>query len=105
MNAVLRFRRRIRRADRRTAGAVGIGNVVLLTTLLALAIGVLPGFEVRTGAQESAVEGAAARIFGCWLAGGLVLFAVLGTVRALLVHLATMLAPPALLILILASRM
>ncbi|MFJ8233266.1 hypothetical protein ACIQ9E_25460 [Streptomyces sp. NPDC094448] len=105
MNAVLRLRRRIRRADRRTAAAVAIGNVVLLTMLLAMAVGVLPGFEVRTREQESAVQGSAARIFGCWLAGGLLLFAALGTIRALLAHLATMLAPPALLILILASRM
>ncbi|AZK98769.1 hypothetical protein GTW66_29980 [Streptomyces sp. SID5473] len=73
--------------------------------LLLMTIGALPGFEAHTPERESAVQGTAARIFGCWLAGGLLLFATLGTTRALFAHLATMLAPPALLILILAAGM
>ncbi|MEH0634304.1 hypothetical protein QBA35_13190 [Streptomyces bottropensis] len=48
-------------------------------------------------AEETAAWQLAGRIYGWWLLGGLVLFPVLGLTRALVVHLATMIAtPPAL---------
>ncbi|QDY75301.1 hypothetical protein [Streptomyces qinzhouensis] len=105
VNAVLQFRRRMRRADRPAAAAVAIGNLLLLAALAAIAVGLVPGFEPDTRERESAAQKQAGRVFGYWLAGGLLVFASLGMTRALFTHVTTMLAPPAALILILASRM
>ncbi|MZD21190.1 hypothetical protein GTY82_28875 [Streptomyces sp. SID5476] len=88
--------RQIRRADRRVAVGVGAGNVLLCCVLLLVAVGVL-FVEPVTRAEETAAWQLAGRIYGWWLLGGLVLFPVLGLTRALVVHLATMIAtPPAL---------
>lgn len=86
--------RRARQADGPGAVIVGTANLLLLCVLLLLMIGATPFPEPTTLAEEDAAERLGAQLFGCWLAGGLVLFLVLGMVRTLFSHLATMLLPP-----------
>ena len=59
------------------------------------------GFGSTTREQETAARILSGQIFGCWLAGGLMLFSVLGMTRVLFSRLATMLFTPVALILIL----
>lgn len=95
----IRLRRRARQADRPVAVVVGVGDLLLCGVLLLTAIGVL-FFEPTTRAEEADAWGVAGRVYGYWLAGGLVLFSVLGMTRTLLAHLATMLGAPVVLFLI-----
>lgn len=73
--------------------------MLLCVVLLLMAVGVL-FLEPTTRAEEADAWTVAGRIYGCWLAGGLVLFAVLGMTRTLLAHLATMLGAPVVLFLL-----
>ncbi|MFD9004534.1 hypothetical protein ACFV0T_26835 [Streptomyces sp. NPDC059582] len=93
--------RQARRADRPAAVIVGEGNLLLCGVLFLMMIGGILAFQATTPAEEFAARRLAGQIFGCRLAGGLMLFSLLGMVRALFTHLATM-APPAALILVLA---
>ena len=81
------------RVDRRVAVGVGAGNVVLCCVLLLVAIGAL-FVEPTTRAEETEAGQLAARLYGCWFLGGLVLFPVLRMTRTWLVHLATMIVTP-----------
>ena len=58
-----------------------------------MAVGVL-FVEPATREEEGAAWGLAGRIYGWWLVGGLVFFPVVGVVRTLVVHLATMVVAP-----------
>ncbi|WP_307835228.1 hypothetical protein [Streptomyces adelaidensis] len=100
MSAAIRLRRRARQADRPVAVGVGAGDLLLCGVLLLVAVGVL-GFEPTTREEEADAWGLAGRIYGYWLAGGLVVFSVLGMVRSLLTHLVMMLVAPVALFLIL----
>ncbi|MER5845650.1 hypothetical protein ABT126_00725 [Streptomyces sp. NPDC002012] len=93
--------RRVRRADKPVAVIVGVGNLLLCGVLFLMMIGGVLNFEAATREQETAAQTLAGQIFGCWLAGGLMLFSMLGMTRALFSHLATMLCMPAALIVIL----
>ncbi|MFI1420585.1 hypothetical protein ACH4VX_21865 [Streptomyces sp. NPDC020731] len=90
--SAVRVWRRVRRADRSVAPFVAAGSALVGGVLLLLAIGVIG--DPATRAEETAAQGLALRIFGCWLLGGVVLFAVLGMTRALLGHLAALLLTP-----------
>ncbi|MFF1410541.1 hypothetical protein ACFVX6_12265 [Streptomyces sp. NPDC058289] len=92
--------RRARRSDRPCAVAAGAVNLPLSCVLLSMMIGG-PFFEATTRAQETSAQELAVRVFGCWLAGGLVLFLALGMTRTAVVHLLTLFLPPAVLILVL----
>ncbi|MEV4432777.1 hypothetical protein [Streptomyces sp. NPDC049585] len=91
---VRRLRRRARRADGKAARLVGVGNVLLCGVLFLVAIGGVGFFEATTRAQETAWADAAGSVYGCWLAGGLMVFSVLGMMRTLLTHLTTMFLVP-----------
>ncbi|MDX3522312.1 hypothetical protein [Streptomyces scabiei] len=93
-----RLRRHVRAVDGRgVAGVVvGVGNVLLCCVLLLVAVGVL-FVEPATRAEETAAWHLAGRIYGWWFLGGLVLLPALGMTRTLAVHLATMIAAPAVL--------
>ncbi|WP_241518667.1 hypothetical protein [Streptomyces sp. CB03238] len=82
-----------------------MANLLLCGLLLLMLIGGVLIFEATTREQETAAQQLAARIFGYWLAGGLLLFSVLRMMRALFSHLATMLLPPLVLISSLALSM
>ncbi|MGW5127057.1 hypothetical protein ACWEQ7_24035 [Streptomyces sp. NPDC004069] len=69
--------------------------------LFLMMIGGALGFEATTREQETAARTLAGQACGCWLAGGLLLFSVLGMTRALFSHLATMLFTPVALALVL----
>ncbi|MFE9257625.1 hypothetical protein [Streptomyces sp. NPDC006879] len=92
--------RKTRAADGRVALVLGVGNVLLVTVLLEVSIGGLWLFEAVTREQENSARELAGTVFGCWLAGGLLVFSVLGMTRTLFSHLVTMLLPPALLIMV-----
>ncbi|WP_445525533.1 hypothetical protein [Streptomyces cyslabdanicus] len=87
--------------DKPVAVIVGVGNLLLSGVLFLMMIGGVLGFEATTREQESAAQTLAGQIFGCWLAGGLLLFSVLGMTRALFSHLATMFFTPVALTLVL----
>ncbi|MFJ1647879.1 hypothetical protein [Streptomyces sp. NPDC088258] len=94
--------RRVRGWDKPAAVVVAAGNVLLCCVLFVMMIGGLPGFvEVTTGEQESAARTLTAQIFGCWLAGGLMIFSLMAMFRTLFSHLVTLLIPPAALIVML----
>ncbi|MBD9727239.1 hypothetical protein [Streptomyces caniscabiei] len=61
--------------------------------LLLVAVGAL-FVEPTTRAEETEAGQLAARIYGCWFLGGLVLFPVSRMTRTWLVHLATMILTP-----------
>ncbi|MER8070701.1 hypothetical protein ABTZ59_20650 [Streptomyces sp. NPDC094034] len=90
-----------RRRDKPTAVIIGAGNLLMSSVLFLMMIGTVPFYEITTREQETAAQHTAIRIFGGWLAAGLVLFLVLGMRRTALSHLTMMLVPPAALILIL----
>jgi len=75
--------------------------MLLCGVLFVMAIGGMLLFEAASREQETAARYLAGQIFGCWLAGGLMLFSVLGMTRALFSHLTTMLFTPTTLFLIL----
>ncbi|MFE2280833.1 hypothetical protein ACFXAE_27155 [Streptomyces sp. NPDC059454] len=89
---VVRVWKRVRRADRSVAPFVVAGNVLVGGVLLWTAIGGIG--DPATREEENAAQDLALRIFGSWLLGGVVLFAVLGMGRALLGHLAALLLTP-----------
>ncbi|OKK09536.1 hypothetical protein [Streptomyces sp. CB02400] len=90
--SVVRVWKGVRRADRSVAPFVVAGNVLVGGVLLWLAIGGIG--DPATREEENAAQDLALRIFGCWLLGGVALFAVLGMVRSLLGHLAALLLTP-----------
>ena len=90
--SVVRVWKGVRRADRSVAPSVVAGNVLVGGVLLWLAIGGIGNPATRE--EENAAQDLALRIFGCWLLGGVALFAVLGMVRSLLGHLAALLLTP-----------
>ncbi|WP_338899770.1 hypothetical protein WBG99_32505 [Streptomyces sp. TG1A-60] len=92
--------RRARQADRSTAVAVGVGDVLLCSVLCLTMIGATPFFEPTTREQETAAWQATVPLFGVWLVGGLMLFGVLGMPRTALSHLLAMLLPPTVLVLL-----
>lgn len=96
----IRLRGRIRLADPWIAVGVGIGDLLLCGILLLVAVGAL-FVEPTTREQETQAWHLAGRIYGCWFLGGLVLFPVLGTIRATVVHVTTMIVTPVALFLIL----
>ncbi|MFJ4517771.1 hypothetical protein [Streptomyces sp. NPDC088816] len=87
--------------DKPVAVIAGVGNMLLCGVLFVMMIGGLLGFEATTREEETAARILGGQIFGCWLAGGLMLFSVLGMTRALFSHLGTMLLTPIALVLIL----
>ncbi|MDX2914897.1 hypothetical protein PV517_40290 [Streptomyces griseiscabiei] len=95
-----RLRGRIRERDGRVAAGVGAVDVLVCGVLLLVAVGALFA-EPTTREQETEAWHLAGRIYGWWFVGGLVLLPVLGAVRAAVVHLATMIAAPVALTLIL----
>lgn len=97
MGAV-RVWRSVRRADGPAAYAVVAVNLLLCPVLLAMMTGGVLGFEATTREEELAAQALGARIFGCWLVGGLVVFSALGMARSLVGHLATLLLTPAVLL-------
>ncbi|MFF6784546.1 hypothetical protein [Streptomyces sp. NPDC012510] len=94
MSVVMDIWRLTRRADRRVAVVVGVSDVLLSLLLFLKAIGMPPFSEAMTREEETADWHFAVPVFGCWLLGGLLLFAVLAMPRTLLTHLAAMLLPP-----------
>lgn len=92
--SAIRLWKGVRRADGPLAVAVGVVNPLLCCGLFLMVLGGVLGAEVTTGAQESAAEGLALQLFLCWLAGGLLLFALLALWRTLLTHLATLVVTP-----------
>ncbi|MCX4782126.1 hypothetical protein [Streptomyces sp. NBC_01264] len=78
--SVMGLWRRARRGDSPSAVAVGAVNLPLSCALVSMGIGG-PFFEATTRAQETSAQELALRVFGCWLAGGLVLFLALGMTR------------------------
>ncbi|MDT3725240.1 hypothetical protein ROS62_10160 [Streptomyces sp. DSM 41972] len=84
--------KRVRRSDRAVAPFAVVVSALVGVMLLWLAIGGIG--DPATLEQENAAEELALGLFGCWLLGGAVLYAVLGMFRALLGHLAALLVAP-----------
>ncbi|MGW1542901.1 hypothetical protein ACWCPM_22120 [Streptomyces sp. NPDC002309] len=92
--SAIRLWKGVRRADGPLAVAVGVVNPLLCCGFLLMMLGGALGSEITTGEQENAAEALTFRFFGWWLAGGLLLFAVLALWRTLLTHLATLALTP-----------
>ncbi|MEU3597925.1 hypothetical protein ABZ714_04220 [Streptomyces sp. NPDC006798] len=92
--------RRARAADPLVAGLVVMGNPLLCGWLFLMIIGT----GLSDGQDADAAQRLAGQVYLGWLAGGLLLFAVLRLPRAAISHLVSLLLPPALFTAVLLSR-
>ncbi|WP_240466669.1 hypothetical protein [Streptomyces sp. S5] len=94
--SLVELRSRLRRSDRPAAFAV-VGDLLLCCVVLWWMVA---GAGATTREEETASWILGAKVYGIWLAAGLVLFAGAGLPRTLLGHLATMLLTPGVLFLL-----